>query len=103
MELQCKPPLLPAAKPAAPASEAGSRPGSSLSGADTVKGKKGAVETGSLRKEPEKVKEVEKPKFEAKRNEDVNGDESPDRSIICRRQRSDSEDSTGNDQVVRLT
>jgi len=97
MELQCKPPLLPAAKPAAPASEAGSRPGSSLSGADAVKGKKGAVETGSLRKEPEKVKEVEKPKFEAKRNEDVNGDESPDRSIISRRQRSDSEDSTASE------
>ena len=51
-----------------------------------MRGKKGVVETGSLRKDPEKVKEVEKPKFE-----DVNGDESPDRSIISRRQRSDSE------------
>ena len=51
-----------------------------------MRGKKGVVETGSLRKDPEKVKEVEKPKFE-----DVNGDESPDRSVISRRQRSDSE------------
>ena len=55
---QCKPPV---AKPAAQTSEAGSRPGSALGGSDTVKGKKGAVETGSLRKEPEKLQEVEKP------------------------------------------
>jgi len=89
MESQCQPPV---AKPAAPTSEAGSRPGSSLGGSETVRGKKGGVETGSLRKEPEKVKEVEKPKFE-----DVNGDESPDRSIISRRQRSDSEDSTASE------
>jgi len=98
MELQCKAPaVLPPVKPVGPVAEIGSRPGSSLSGAEIVKGRKGAVETGSLRKEPEKVKEIEKPKSEVKRNEDVNGDSSPDRSIISRRQRSDSEDSTASE------
>jgi hypothetical protein len=86
--LRCKPPVVLPPKAVAPASDAGSRPGSSLSGADSAKGRKVTVETGS---EPEKVKEIEKPKLEVKRNEDVNGDESPDRSIISRRQRSDSE------------
>ena len=89
--MRCNPPVVLPPKAVAPASEAGSRPGSSLSGADSVKGRKVTVETGSLRKEPEKVKEIEKPKSEVKRNEDVNGDSSPDRSIISRRQRSDSE------------
>lgn len=97
MELRCKPPVVLPPKAVAPASEAGSRPGSSLSGADGAKGRKVTVETGSLRKDPEKVKEIEKPKSEVKRNEDVNGDESPDRSIISRRQRSDSEDSTASE------
>ena len=89
--MQCKPPVALPSKPVPAVSDAGSRPGSSLSGTDSVKGRKGVVETGSLRKDPEKVREVEKTKSEKDKNEDVNGDESPDRSIISRRQRSDSE------------
>jgi len=102
MELQCKPPIAPSSKPVPPVSDAGSRPGSSLSGTESVKGRKGVVETGSLKKDPERVREVEKQKSEINqgkeiKNKDVNGDESPDRSIISRRQRSDSEDSTASE------
>ena len=45
-------------KSSCPVSEAGSRPGSSLSVAESAKGRKATVETGSLRKDPEKVKET---------------------------------------------
>ena len=100
--MQCKPPIAPSSKPVPPVSDAGSRPGSSLSGTESVKGRKGVVETGSLKKDPERVREVEKQKSEINqgkeiKNKDVNGDESPDRSIISRRQRSDSE---GNDFLL---
>ena len=64
--MRCKPPVVLPPKAVAPVSEAGSRPGSSLSGADSAKGRKVTVETGSLRKDPEKVKEIEKPKSEVK-------------------------------------
>jgi len=102
MELQCKPPAPSSVKPAPLVSDAGSRPGSSLSGTDSVKGRKGVAETGSLRKEPERVKEVEKTKAEINQATDtkikkVNGEESPDRNIISRRRRSDSEDSSASE------
>ena len=64
--MRCKPPVVLPPKAVAPASEAGSRPGSSLSVAESAKGRKATVETGSLRKDPEKVKEIEKPKSEVK-------------------------------------
>jgi len=91
MESKCKPPVVLPAKsgPQVP-DGVSSRPGSSLSGSETGKSRKG-VETGSLRKEPEKIRDVEKPKVDARKSEDINGDESPDRSIISRRRRSDSE------------
>ena len=62
--MRCKPPVVLPPKAVAPVSEAGS----SLSGADSAKGSKVTVETGSLRKDPEKVKEIEKLKSEVKRN-----------------------------------
>jgi len=64
METHCKPPVAPAptaapagapAKPPPPPSDAGSRPDSSLSNADSVK-----VETNSIKGETEKAKEVPK-------------------------------------------
>ena len=81
-------------------SEGGSRPGSSLGGIENVMGRKGGVETGSLRKETERTREIEQTKVEineakdVKNNKDVNGEESPERTITSRRQRSESSGKT---------
>jgi len=85
METHCKPTVVPPPKPPPPASDAGSRPDSSLSNSESVeKGKAGTSESSSLKGDTEKPKETpkkvepkvdpaiekkeEKPKKESKRD-----------------------------------
>jgi len=61
MEAHCKPAVVPPPKPPPPASDAGSRPDSSLSNSESVeKGKAGTSESSSLRGDTEKPKETSK-------------------------------------------
>lgn len=61
METHCKPPAVPPPKPPPPSSDAGSRPDSSLSNAESLeKGKAGATETSSIKGDTEKSKEAPK-------------------------------------------
>jgi len=71
METHCKPPVVPPPKPPPPASDAGSRPDSSLSNAESVeKGKAGVAETGSLKKGNEETKEKPNKEEEVKPKKD---------------------------------
>eukprot|EP00092_Neocalanus_flemingeri_P023116 GFUD01025064.1.p1 GENE.GFUD01025064.1~~GFUD01025064.1.p1 ORF type:complete len:627 (+),score=199.24 GFUD01025064.1:96-1976(+) len=72
METHCKPPSVPPPKPPPPVSNAGSRPDSSLSNAESVgKDKTDTSETGSIKRDDAKVKENPKKDEDPKPKKDT--------------------------------